>query len=274
MIEVAQWIGEHAIQVFLASLGTLLAIWFALWRCFERYEKRIWQVVAFISRRLAAYRYLSLHLVAGLAVCFAAIFAFGTLAEEIFEAEEWDDFDRALTAALNRHATPLGAAILRAVTEFGDTWLITAICTVGALGLALGGRRVLLAGWLAAFAGGALLNVGLKVVFQRARPEIETPLVVALGWSFPSGHAMGAMVAYGMVTYLLLLRFGRSVAPLIVAAACALVLGIGFSRVYLGVHYFTDVVGGYLSGIAWLAVCTSALEIARRHARINSRGKD
>ena len=271
MTEAAQWIGEHAVQMFLASLSALLAIWLVLWRCFERYEKGLWQAVAFVSRRVAAYRYLSLHLIAGLAVCFAAVSAFGSLAEEILEAEEWDSFDRALAAALNRHATPLGADVLRAVTVLGDTWLITVICTAGALGLALRQRGVLLAGWLAAFGGGALLNVALKAVFQRARPEIEAPLVVALGWSFPSGHAMGAMVAYGMVAYLLLLRFGRTAAPFIVAGACAVVLGVGFSRVYLGVHYFTDVVGGYLSGIAWLAVCTSAIEIARRHARTSSR---
>jgi membrane-associated phospholipid phosphatase len=271
MGEVAQWIGAHAVAVFLAASVVLLGFWFALWRLFERFEQRLWRAAAFLSRHLAPYRYLSLHLLAGLAVCFIAVFAFGNLAEEMLEREEWDGFDRALAIALNRHATPRAVEALSAVTLLGDKWLITAIGLAGAVVLALRRRRVLFAGWAAALAGGALLNLALKAAFERARPEFDTPLAVALGWSFPSGHAMGAMVAYGMAAYLLVLHFGRSAAPAIVAVASALVLAVGFSRIYLGVHYFSDVVGGYLSGIAWLAVCVSAVEIARRHARKGER---
>jgi undecaprenyl-diphosphatase len=267
MGEVAQWLGEHAVAVFVAALAALLAFWFGLWRCFERYEEQLWAALAFIDRRVAAYRYLSVHLLAGLAVCFGAIFGFGSIADEVLEREEWDAFDRALAVALNRHATPLGVDALSAITLLGDKWTIAAIGLAGALALALGRRRLLLAAWAAAFIGGALLNLALKAVFQRARPELDAPLMTALGWSFPSGHAMAAMVAYGMLAYLAVMRFGRPAAPFIVAAACAVVLAVGFSRVYLGVHYFSDVVGGFLSGIAWLAVCASAAEIARRHAR-------
>jgi len=271
MGEAAQWIGEHAVEVFLVALAALLAFWFALWRCVERYEEPLWRALGFVARQIAPYRYLSLHLLACLAVCFGAVFAFGSLADEILERESWYAFDRALAVALNRHATPLGADALGAITRLGDTRVITALGLAVALGLALRGKRVLLAGWTAAFIGGALLNLALKAVFQRARPEFDAPLATALGWSFPSGHAMGAMVAYGMLAYLLVLRFGRAPAPFIVAGASILVLGVGFSRVYLGVHYFSDVVGGYLSGIAWLAVCASAIEIARRHARTGAR---
>jgi membrane-associated phospholipid phosphatase len=272
MDAVAQWIGEHSVAVFLAGLMALLGVWFGLWRLFERYEEHWWQAAAFVGRHIAAYRYLSLHLLAGLAVCFGAVFAFGSVAEEILEPEDWAAFDRALAVALNRHATPLGVDVLGAITLLGDKWLIAAVAVAGGLGLALRRRRVLLAGWLASLAGGALLNLALKAAFRRARPEFDAPLATALGWSFPSGHAMGAMVAYGMVSYLLVLRFGRAPAPFIVAAGSALVLAVGFSRIYLGVHYFSDVVGGYLSGIAWLAVCVSAMEIARRHARGIGRG--
>lgn len=271
MGEVAQWLGAHAMTIFLLTLGAMLAAWYGLWRLFERWEQHLWRAVALVNRRLPAYRYLSLHLLAGLAVCFTALMGFGNLVEELLEAGEWGAFDRALAISLNRHATTVGADVLRAVTVLGDTWLISAICTAGALGLALRRRWLLLAGWIAAFAGGALLNVALKAVFQRERPAFDEPLASALGWSFPSGHAMGAMVAYGMVAYLLVLRFGRAPAPFIVGGASAVVLAVGFSRIYLGVHYFSDVVGGYLSGIAWLAVCASAVEVARRHARTNRR---
>lgn len=271
MGEAAQWLGMHAVEVFLVALAGLLGFGFALWRGIERYEEPLWRAVGFVARRLAPYRYLSMHLLAGIAVCFVAVFAFGSLADEILEREEWDAFDRALAVAMNRHATPLGAGTLSLVTRLGDSWLIAAIGVTVGLGLALRGRRVLLAGWAAAFAGGGLLNLALKAVFQRVRPEFDAPLATALGWSFPSGHAMGAMVAYGMLAYLLVLRFGRTPAPFIVAGAAIIVLAVGFSRIYLGVHYFSDVLGGYLSGIAWLAVCASAIEIARRHARKDAR---
>jgi undecaprenyl-diphosphatase len=265
MEPVAHWIGAHAVAVFLASLVLLLASWFALWRCFERYEAQVWKALAFVGRRIAPYRYLSLHLLAGLGLCFAAVYGFGSMAEEVLEPEEWDAFDRVLAASLNRHATPFYAEALGAVTLLGDKWTIAAIGVAGALWLALQRRRLVLATWAAAYVGGALLNLALKAVFQRARPEFDAPLATALGWSFPSGHAMGAMVAYGMLAYLLVMRFGRPAAPFIVAGACVVVLAVGFSRVYLGVHYFSDVLGGYLSGIAWLAVCASAAEVTRRH---------
>jgi undecaprenyl-diphosphatase len=271
MGEVAQWIGAHAVEVFLAASAVLLATWFLLWRAFERCAPLLWQAAASLSHRIAPYRYLGVHLAAGLAACFTAVLAFGALAEEVLEREEWDAFDRALAVALHRHATARTVEALAAVTLLGDKWVITAIGVAGAILLIVRRRHVLLAGWAAALVGGALLNVALKAVFQRARPELDAPLGNALGWSFPSGHAMGAMVAYGMLSYLLVLRFGRSPAPFIVAFASMLVLAVGFSRIYLGVHYFSDVLGGYLSGAAWLAVCTSAVEIARRHARERER---
>lgn len=268
----AQWLGAHAVEAFVVVLTALLALWFALWRLFERYEETLWQAAGFAGRHIPALRYLGVHLLAGLAVCFAAVAGFAGIAEEMVEREEWDAFDRALATAVGRSVTPAGVSALSAVTHLGDTWLVTALSVAGAAGLWFRRRRILLAGWIAAFAGGALLNLALKAVFRRERPELGEPLIAALGWSFPSGHAMGATVAYGMIAYLLVLRFGRAPAPAIVAAATALVLSVGFSRVYLGVHYLSDILGGFLAGIAWVAVCASAMEIARRHARNRTAG--
>lgn len=71
MGEAAQWLGAHAVEVFLVASVALLAIWLALWRGFERYERTLWGAAALVSRKVAPYRYLSLHLIAGLGVCFA-----------------------------------------------------------------------------------------------------------------------------------------------------------------------------------------------------------
>ena len=165
MGEAAQWIGEHAVEVFMVALAALLAFWFGLWRCVERYEEPLWRALGFVARRIAPYRYLSLHLLAGLAVCFAAVFAFGSLADEILERESWYAFDRALAVALNRHATPLGAHALGAITRLGDARVITALGLAVALGLALRDKRVL------TFRG----SPGLRCAVRRSRSRGAMP---------------------------------------------------------------------------------------------------
>jgi undecaprenyl-diphosphatase len=131
--------------------------------------------------------------------------------------------------------------------------------------LAVRRQPLLIGGWVAAVAGGGLLDVALKGMFHRTRPTWDVPLLTARGWSFPSGHAMGSLVAYGMLAYLLVRDpKGRPPRMAIVAGAVALVLLIGLSRMYLGVHYFSDVVGGYAAGMVWLAACITGLEVARR----------
>jgi undecaprenyl-diphosphatase len=79
---------------------------------------------------------------------------------------------------------------------------------------------------------------------------------------------MGSLVAYGMLAYLLVRELhGRRPRLAVIAGATVLVLLIGLSRIYLGVHYFSDVIGGYAAGVVWLAACISGLEVARRKPR-------
>jgi hypothetical protein len=109
-------------------------------------------------------------------------------------------------------------------------------------------------------AGGALLNFLLKLYYHRARPT--SSLVLAHGYSFPSGHSMGSMCFFASLAYVIFFTIERRhVLRIVAAIACALsVLAIGASRIYLGVHYFTDVVAGYAAGLAWLAVCFTGVE--------------
>src|SRR5205823_14113617 len=89
-------------------------------------------------------------------------------------------------------------------------------------------------------------------------------------WSFPSGHAMGSLIGYGMLAYVLVvLRFHRRSTQIsVLLGAALLIMAVGVSRLYLGVHYFSDVVGGYAAGLLWLAACISGVEIARRRAAL------
>lgn len=136
------------------------------------------------------------------------------------------------------------------------------------MGLLLAARRewILLGGWLAAFAGGGLLDAVLKLVIRRPRPPYAAAFLHHYSWSFPSGHAMESLIGYGMLAYLLIVMIPGTPARRLGIVLCTslLVLAIGWSRLYLGVHYFSDVVGGYAAGVLWLSACISGLEVSRR----------
>jgi membrane-associated phospholipid phosphatase len=114
-------------------------------------------------------------------------------------------------------------------------------------------------------AGSTLLNWLLKGFFQRPRPHFAHPLVIETSYSFPSGHAMESFVVYGMVAYLAVLWLRSwEVRVAAVCGAALVVVLIGFSRVYLGVRYFSDVVAGYAAGGVWLGALITGAETMRR----------
>jgi undecaprenyl-diphosphatase len=127
--------------------------------------------------------------------------------------------------------------------------------------------------WLIGIAGAELLTQVIKMTFQRARPVFDHPLLTALNYSFPSGHALVSLVMYGLLGYFVLLNlhnaWSRNIAVIVTVL---LVLLIGISRIYLGVHYLSDVVAGYAAGTIWLTLCIDAMNyietkhIIRRHA--------
>ena len=102
-------------------------------------------------------------------------------------------------------------------------------------------------------AAGSLLNYILKQLFHRTRPDL-LKLIEIGGYSFPSGHSMTAMIFYGFLIYLSIRYLKHWLKYYIVGALCLLVLTIGVSRIYLGVHYASDVLGGFIIGLGWLAI--------------------
>jgi membrane-associated phospholipid phosphatase len=130
--------------------------------------------------------------------------------------------------------------------------------------------------WLAAAAGGGLMNAGLKATFERDRPPhaLRDAAVTETNESFPSGHSMGSVVGYGMLGYVLVLRQRRPLRRLAVAVALGLlVLLIGASRVYLRAHWFSDVCGGFAVGTVWVTCCISGLEVLRRRRLARQQGR-
>ena len=231
------------------------------------------QQIQFVRRRVGRVRgvvpsaYLALHLALGLLMA-VAVGVFATLAEEALAGGDVAAFDLAFARALHDTRTSEWERAFSIVSWFGTRQML-AFATVAVAVALLLRRQVLLAfGWGAAQLGGGLLNRALKEAFERTRPEFADPVLAASSWSFPSGHAMGTFIFCGVGCYLLL-RDNRSwtTAAVVVTASASWCAVMAFSRLYLGVHYASDVIAGLLAGAAWVAVCVSAFEVLRRRTR-------
>jgi undecaprenyl-diphosphatase len=149
---------------------------------------------------------------------------------------------------------PLLVSVLRLVTDLGSPLFVTTVVTVAVVVL-LWRRRFATAGFLAVTGiGGLILSPTLKNLVGRLRPVVEVPLQTASGNSFPSGHALGATIAYGSLLLVVLPRIPPRGRPYLVGFVVLLVAAVAFTRVALGVHYVSDVVGGCLLGAAWIGV--------------------
>lgn len=202
------------------------------------------------------------------AVC-AGLFA--VLANEVRTPDRVTTFDQdALSWVVDRRTQTL-TAVARAVTHLGDPWLVVSITTLVTLGLVVARRFSLGVFMVMATSGAAIISSVSKQVVDRARPPEALWLMRAWGPSFPSGHATQSVACYTALAIIacVLLRSTRRRGA-VVAAAVAVGLLIGLSRIYLGVHWVSDVVAGWSVGGGWLAVlvllgwCVPRLRSPRR----------
>jgi undecaprenyl-diphosphatase len=221
----------------------------------------------FLAGRFAREEYLGLHLTIGFLVTVAGLWLFAGITEDVITNAPLTQFDISLLTWIRAHSTPAGDRIFSAISAIGSPGALSVLFVIVSVALAVRRRRLLCAAWILALAGDWVLNVALKNVVRRPRPADAALFLQGHSFSFPSGHAMGALGCYGMLAYLAIMGLERRAARwAIVGAAAVLVLAIGASRLYLGVHYFSDVVGGYAAATIWLAVCISGLEVARRRS--------
>ena len=254
-------LGTHALLAFGVTLLLVLAGVAALWQLAQRYglrrEESRWPPLAY----LAAYLALGFGIIASAAALFSEI------AEMLGDSRQLSRLDLLFSTALADTSSKSVLRVFAAITHLGDPLTLTVLCLLVAGLLLHQGQRWLAAGWVLAIAGNALLNPALKQIFARARPVHDQTLVFADGWSFPSGHASGSVVAYGMLTYLLVrllpAHWPAGLRMAAVLLATVLAFTIGSSRVFLQVHFVSDVLAGFASGTAWLAVCIGALELIR-----------
>lgn len=188
-------------------------------------------------------------------------------------------FDEAILLALRQPddlARPIGPAWLTHafsdITSLGGTTVLTLLTALVTIYLLLDRRRSIALFILAAVLGGWLLSTMLKLGVARPRPDIVPHLVEVHDLSFPSGHAMVSAVTYLTLGALLSrTQAYRSTRIFMIAVAILLTLMIGTSRVFLGVHFPTDVLGGWCAGATWALGCWM---IARRYILITPRTRD
>jgi membrane-associated phospholipid phosphatase len=286
MQESADFIARNAVAVLLAVAFVWLLITATFWHFVHAYGTVLWAIAvrgwnwwrehAFVkrirnvpvagpllSRTMTVLRYLGLHAIAGFAFAIIAITIFVELADEIGIDESLAEFDADLASALARHLSHETLRMFSIITHLGDRDTLMVLAAVVAVALLLWKRWVLAAAWVAATAGGGLLNLLLKGIFERPRPLHEHGLVTETSFSFPSGHASGSMLIYSLLGYLIVRHTPKGWHIPVAIVMSAVIIFVGSSRVMLQVHYFSDVLAGYASAAAWVALCISGLEAVR-----------
>lgn len=216
----------------------------------SRQSRRSWRVSGQMRSRL-------MLVAGGFTVLFACLALLGAIAENVRE-QEASALDALATPFLHGLSNPTLNTVMGTFTALGSLLVVGPLLVV-AVGLLSWRRHLREALFLAiSMAGSLLLSQLLKLIIHRPRPQLAWAPVQP-EYSFPSGHAMNSLVFYVAIALIVWVLWGRRYGLISTALAIALALLIGTSRIYLGYHYFTDVVGGFLAGAAWLLVVSAAL---------------
>ncbi|MEO8599870.1 MAG: phosphatase PAP2 family protein [bacterium] len=212
--------------------------------------------IAFLHARLSPGSYLGLNLTLGALVLMGASWLFGGIAEDVLTGDPLTVIDVRVANWFHSHATPVLAQWMLVVTNLHEPVAIRVLIALAMLYLAWKCDWYRLVCLSVTVPSGMLLNVLMKYAFQRARPRFDNPLLELSTFSFPSGHVAGSTLFYGVLAAMLISKIDAwRLRVTIVLTAMALVMLVALSRVYLGVHYLSDVRGGFAEAIAWLTLC-------------------
>lgn len=249
----AWWIARHPVVGLRQRVGEAVAVQRFLERARRRFRSTDWVLV----QRFAADGVAVVALLAGLVLTGVLSLGFAELLEDVHEGDGIAAFDPTISMWLARHRDLWLTAVLRVVTALGSPAILAALVIVSGVAASWRSRSRLPAALAVVGAGGAgLIVIATKSVVGRDRPPTPFAIITEGGFSFPSGHATGIAVVTLLSAWLLTRWLVTSWAGRVAmwaAVACA-AGAVGFSRVYLGVHYVSDVLAGWLLGAAW--ACT------------------
>ncbi|MEO8378114.1 MAG: phosphatase PAP2 family protein [Acidobacteriota bacterium] len=259
-------------------ISAFVAIFLLLWVVFLGAEpglERVLKRTASWTARFRYHDYLPVFVVVALGIAGAAVAgdAFLDIAERLHQdSPRLHAVDADAYAWAHDTRTPGATTFFTVMTLIG-TPAGLGILTAAAVTALVLRKRWRWAAYLSITTGiGALLNLVLKSFFARTRPDLAEALRGAHGYSFPSGHAMGSTIVFGAFGYLairILERWSHRAAAL--ALACTLILAIAISRVYLGVHWISDIAAGISAGLIWLVTATVGYETFRRIRLVRAR---
>ena len=219
----------------------------------------------FLAARLSPEGETGLHLTVGGVLIVCAVWLFGSIAEEVVNNEALTVLDVTIAHWFHANASLPMTQVMLFITHIHGMAGAPILGLMLAAWFYLSHQRYWLITTLVALPGGMLLNVLLKYVFQRARPSFDNPLLTLSTYSFPSGHTANAALLYGLLAcWLWVHHRSWRARSLIAACACLMVALVGTSRMYLGVHYLSDVLAATASASAWLAVSITAISTLRR----------
>lgn len=221
-----------------------------------------------LSRRLGFV--LTVELTAGLLLSLGVIVLFAKIVEDVIEGES-RRFDTIVLLWIHGHSPDWLYEPMFFVTALGYYWVVLPLLGLATYAFYRVGARISAALLLVSTAGGLVLTTALKSLFQRARPELFDSGYTASFYSFPSGHATIAVGFYGTLTLLVAWRLKGFWRWMVAAVGVTLVLLIGFSRLYLGVHYPTDIIAGFLAAPLWVSTVGLAFFLWRM---LRGPGKD
>jgi undecaprenyl-diphosphatase len=223
---------------------------------------RVWNIV---TGQFAREEYLAVHLLMGFLVSLTVIGVFALITEDVVDTSPLTRFDVAVAARLRTSVVPSALQLFGFLSSLGGRGAMTLLLFGGAAIYAVRRRGVELTGWCAAFIGGALLDAGLRFAVKRSELPFADVVLIDWGTGLASGHALGVLVGYGMLAYIITSPIRSAVTRTIIwVIATAMVVAITISRLYLGQHYISDVTAGLAAGLLWVTACISGIEIARQ----------